>query len=196
MMTHLSSDKHKKTIQLVNSTLTKNSLSYKKLQMLLDFLSFAAKIMISERVFLRQLFNNLIIIKSRKQRINYSMQQDLLWWKTFLSKWNNVRLLRKQEFRHFLYLWINASNLHDMRSYYLRHLNLSSAASQAFSNRFNTRLSDKHINVKEMTTILQALTAWLLIFAKCNLIIYDDNVTVVIDINKIFMREEAMLYLR
>ena len=73
MMTHLSSDKHQKTIQLVNSTLTKSFLSYKKLQMLLDFLSFAAKIVISERVFLRQLFNDLIIIKSRKQRINYSM---------------------------------------------------------------------------------------------------------------------------
>jgi len=73
MMTRLSSDKHQKTIQLVNSTLTKSSLSYKKLQTLLDFLLFVAKIVIFERVFLRRLFNDLIIIKSRKQRINYSM---------------------------------------------------------------------------------------------------------------------------
>ncbi len=58
------------------------------------------------------------------------------------------------------------------------------------------RLSDKHINVKEMTTVLHALTAWLLVFAKCNLIIYDDNVAVVVNINKIFMREETMLHLR
>ncbi len=196
MMTHLSSDKHQKTIQLVNSMFTKSSLSYKKLQTLLNFLSFAAKIIVSERVFLRWLFNNLTVIKSRKQRINYSMRQDLLWWKTFLSKWNNVRLLRKREFRHFLYLWINASDLHDMRDYYLHHFNLSSAASQTFSNRFNMRLSDKHINVKEMTTVLQALTAWLFVFTRCNLTIYDDNVAVVVDINKIFMREEAMLHLR
>ncbi len=83
-----------------------------------------------------------------------------------------------------------------MRDYYLRHPGLSPAASQAFSNRFNTRLSDKHINVKEMTAILQALTAWLPVFAGCNLTIYDDNVAVVAGINKIFMREEAMLYLR
>jgi len=129
MMTCLSFDKHKKTIQLVNSMLTKSSLSYEKLQTLLDFLSFAAKIMISEKVFLRWLFNDLIVIKSCKQRINYSMWQDLLWWKTFLSKWNNVHLLCKQEFRHFLYFWIDASDLHSMRDYYLRHLNLSSAAS-------------------------------------------------------------------
>ncbi len=196
MMTRLSSDKHQKTIQLVNSVLTKSFLSYEKLQTLLDFLSFAAKIVISERVFLRRLFNDLIVIKSRKQRINYSMRQDLLWWKTFLSKWNDVHLLCKHEFRHSLYLWINASDLHDMRDYYLRHLNLSSAVNQAFSNWFNTHLSSKHINVKEMTTVLHALTAWLLNFAKCNLTIYDDNVTVVIDINKIFMREEAMLHLR
>ncbi len=129
MMTRLSSDKHQKTIQLINSTLTKSSLSYEKLQMLLNFLSFAAKIVISERVFLRWLFNDLIIIKSRKQRINYSMQQDLLWWKMFLSKWNDVHLLRKREFRHSLYLWINASDLHDMRDYCLLHSSLSSAAS-------------------------------------------------------------------
>ncbi len=78
MMTHLSSDKHQKTIQLINNAFTKSFLSYKKLQTLLDFLSFIAKIIISKRVFLRWLFNDLIIIKSRKQRINYSMWQDLL----------------------------------------------------------------------------------------------------------------------
>ena len=82
-----------------------------------------------------------------------------------------------------------------MRDYYLHHFDLSSAASQTFFNRFNTRLSDKHINVKEMTTVLQALTTWLFVFARCNLTIYNDNVAVVIDINKIFMREEVMLYL-
>ncbi len=74
IMTYLSFDKHQKTIQLVNSMLTKSSLSYEKLQMLLNFLSFVAKIVVSERVFFRRLFNDLIIIKLRKQRINYSMQ--------------------------------------------------------------------------------------------------------------------------
>jgi len=64
MMTHLLSDKQQKTIQLINNALIKNFLSYKKLQTLLDFLSFAAKIVISERVFLKWLFNDLIIIKS------------------------------------------------------------------------------------------------------------------------------------
>ncbi len=196
IMTCLLFNKHQKTIQLINSALTKSSLSYEKLQTLLDFLSFAAKIVVSERIFLRRLFNDLIVIKSRKQRINYSMWQDLLWWKTFLSKWNNVRLLCKREFRHSLYLWINASDLHDMKSYYLLHSSLSSAASQTFSNQLYMRLSDKHINVKEMTTVLHALTAWLSVFARCNLTIYNDNVTVVIDINKIFMREETMLHLR
>ena len=73
MIIHLSSDKQQKTIQLINSMLTKNFLSYKKLQTLLNFLLFVAKIIISERVFLRRLFNDLIIIKSCKQRINYSM---------------------------------------------------------------------------------------------------------------------------
>jgi len=73
IMTCLLFNKHQKTIQLINSALTKSSLSYEKLQTLLDFLSFAAKIVVSERIFLRRLFNDLIVIKSRKQRINYSM---------------------------------------------------------------------------------------------------------------------------
>jgi len=161
MMIHLSSDKHQKIIQLVNSTLTKSSLLYEKLQALLDFLSFMTKVVISERVFLKWLFNDLIIIKSRKQSIHYLMWQDLLWWKTFLSKWNDVCLLRKHEFRHSLYLWINASDLYNMRDYYLHHFDLSSAVSQAFFKWFNTRLSSKHINIKKMTEILHALTAWL-----------------------------------
>ncbi len=129
MMTYLSSDKHLKIIQLINSMLTKSFLSYEKLQTLLDFLSFAAKIVVSKRIFLKWLFNDLIIIKSRKQRINYLMWQDLLWWKMFLSKWNDVHLLRKYEFRHSLYFWINASDLHSIKNYYLLHSSLSSAAS-------------------------------------------------------------------
>ncbi len=196
MITHLSSDKHQKTIQLINNTFTKSFLSYEKLQMLLNFLSFAAKIIVSETIFLKWLFNDLIIIKSRKQCINYSMWQDLLWWKMFLSKWNDVHLLCKHEFKHSLYLWINTSDLHNIRNYYLYHFDLSSAVNQAFSNQFNTRLSSKHINVKEIITVLHALTAWLFIFAKCNLTIYDDNVAVIININKIFMHEEAMLHLQ
>ncbi len=83
-----------------------------------------------------------------------------------------------------------------MGDYYLRHPGLSPAASQAFSNRFNTRLSGKHINVKEMAAVLQALTAWLPVFAGCNLTIYGDNVAVVAGINKTSMRGGAMLYLR
>ena len=57
-------------------------------------------------------------------------------------------------------------------------------------------MSDKHINVKEMTIVLHALTAWFFIFARCNLIIYDNNIAVIIDINKIFMHKETMLHLR
>jgi len=53
MMTYLSSDKHLKIIQLINSMLTKSFLSYEKLQTLLDFLSFAAKIVVSKRIFLK-----------------------------------------------------------------------------------------------------------------------------------------------
>jgi len=104
MVARLSPDKHQKAIQLVESALTKSSLSYEELQALLGFLSFAAKVVVPGRAFLRRLFNGLTVIKSRKQKIIYSMRQDLLWWKIFLPKWNGVRLLRKHEFRCSLHL--------------------------------------------------------------------------------------------
>lgn len=105
-------------------------------------------------------------------------------------------MLRKQKFRCLLHLWTDASDLHDMRDYYLRHSSLSLVVFQAFSNRFNTRLKSKHINVKEMTTVLHALQTWLPHFARSNLTIYDNNAAVVVDINKSFMREGAMMPLR
>lgn len=104
MVARLSPDKHQKAIQLVESALTKSSLSYEELQALLGFLSFAAKVVVPGRAFLRRLFNGLTVTKSRKQKIIYSMRQDLLWWKIFLPKWNGVRLLRKHEFRCSLHL--------------------------------------------------------------------------------------------
>jgi len=107
-----------------------------------------------------------------------------------------VRLLRKHEFRHSLYLWTDASGLHGMGGYYLHHPGLSPAASQEFSRRFNTRLSSKHINVKEMAAFLHALTTWLSHFAGCNLTIYGDNAAVVAGLNKTSMRGGAMLPLR
>jgi len=86
--------------------------------------------------------------------------------------------------------------LHGMGGYYLHHLGLSPAANQAFSKRFNTRLSIKHIDVKEMAAVLHALTTWLPLFAGCNLTIYGDNAAVVAGINKTSMRGGAMLPLR
>jgi len=72
-----------------------------------------------------------------------------------------------------------------MGGYYLRHPGLSPAASQAFSKRFNTRLSSN--NVKEMAAVLHALTTWLPLFAGCNLTIYGDNAAVVAGTNKTSM---------
>jgi len=53
MIAHLPPDKHQRAIQLINSALTKNSLSYEELQALLGFLAFAAKVVIPGRAFLR-----------------------------------------------------------------------------------------------------------------------------------------------
>jgi len=124
------------------------------------------------------------------------MRQDLLWWKTFLAKWNGVHVLRKLESRRSLHLWTDASGLHGMGGYYLLHPSLPPAAHQVFSKRFGTRLRSKHINVKEMVAVLHALQTWLPHFAGSNLTVYGDNAAVVAGINKSSMRGGAMTPLR
>ena len=70
------------------------------------------------------------------------------------------------------------------------------AARQAFSTRFTTRLRAKHINVKEMTAILQAMKKWLPICKGSHLILYCDSYAVTKGVNKTSIRGQAMHALR
>jgi hypothetical protein len=47
------------------------------------------------------------------------MKTDLLWWKYFLSKWNEIKFLKNVETRREFALWTNAFDNYDMRDYFV-----------------------------------------------------------------------------
>ena len=65
-----------------------------------------------------------------------------------------------------------------------------------YSHRFFTRLSLKHINVKEMTSILFVMKKWLNFIREKHLVIHDDNYVVVSRLRKRSIQDVVMTSLR
>ena len=80
----LSSNKLDRARKTMTDLLKRATISYRELELAIGFLFFATKIVISERVFLRRLFDvirrSITII-----RLFIDMKVDLLWWKIFLK---------------------------------------------------------------------------------------------------------------
>lgn len=72
----------------------------------------------------------------------------------------------------------------------------SMPAAQAFSARFPSRHRGKHINVKEMQAILQALSLWRSSLENCHINFHCDNFAVTEGLKKSFIRGKAMKSLR
>lgn len=202
--------KLQKAKDLVILALHKTSLTRTELDSLFGFLSFAAKVVVPGRAFLRRLFDSKTRTAHSSHADNYwsnlqgtthvhlnrDMKSDLLWWHHFLPKWNGIRMLQPK--RQVLWLWIDASGNYGMGAYILQtDQNLFSIPlQQAFSERFTTRLRHKHINVKEMTAILHALQKWVSLCRGSRFILHCDNFAVAKGVKKTSIRGNAMHTLR
>ena len=197
MEARLPSEKLLKAKTLVSAALNKKAIPRKELDSLLGFLCFAARVVKPGRAFLRRLFNATASVTSKLIHLNKDMRADLLWWHHFLPKWNGIHLLNRT--RHTMRIWTDASGSYGMGGFILsedQNLHNIQAARQAFSTRFTTRLRAKHINVKEMTAILQAMKKWLPICKGSHLILYCDSYAVTKGVNKTSIRGQAMHALR
>jgi hypothetical protein len=118
MIVKLSDVKREKAIEWINKIFSERMIK-NELWSLFNFLSFAARVVISRRVFLRRLFNSFSQSWKSKRWVNVEMKIDLLWWKYFLSKWNEIKFLKKIETRCEFALWTNAFDNYDMRDYFI-----------------------------------------------------------------------------
>ena len=84
MEARLPSDKLARARSLVATHLKNNNISHLELQSLVGFLSFAARVVVPGRAFLRRLFDSLKNY-APYHCITTDMRADLLWWHTFLG---------------------------------------------------------------------------------------------------------------
>ena len=175
----------------VATALQGHFITHSDLQSLVGFLSFAAKVVVPGRAFLRRLFDALRINTTR-HRITIDMKLDLEWWDRFLPVWNGVRVLHtsRAEFQ----LWTDASGNWGMGGYLLN--NPCDPPNEVFSSRFPTRMVSKHINVKEMTAVLIALRKWLHVLRGAHVLLHCDNYAVVGGLTKRSFNGAAMAPLR
>lgn len=179
----------------VKQTLQGTQISRNELRSLLGFLSFAAKVVVPGRIFLRRLFNALAK-HQRVYHLNAEMRADLVWWDRFLPQWNGVRMLQRIETRCKIDLWTDASGSFGMGGYYLHCGESTPPATQAFSVRLHTRLRKRHITVKEMMAVLHALQLWAPKLERTRLIIHGDNTGVVNGLQNLSIRGPALDPLR
>jgi hypothetical protein len=128
MIVRLFDVKREKVIEWINKMLFEKMIKI-EIRFFLSFLSFAARVVVSRRVFLRRLFNSLSQSWRDKRRVDIEMKTDLLWWKYFLSKWNEMKFLKRVETRREFVLWTDAFDEYNMKDYFvLRSESLMSSA--------------------------------------------------------------------
>lgn len=110
--------KLKKAQDWVEKALAQRTISRENLQSLLGFLSFAAKVVVPGRAFLRRLFTALQEFK-RVYHISAEIRADLHWWASFLPKWNGIQVLRHLNTRPAIRLWTDASGLYGIGGFFL-----------------------------------------------------------------------------
>ena len=193
MKARLFKKKLERAIHEIKSTLKQSSLLHIELQSLVDFLSFVVKMMISSRTFLRRLYDA-FRTKAHRHHIIAIMRFNFQWWNHFLFKWNDIKSLSKH--RSTIYMWIDAFENYDIRDHITQNFVETSLSHLMYNHRFFTRLSLKHINVKEMTSILFVMKKWLNFIREKHLIIHDDNYVVVSRLRKRSIQDVVMTSLR
>jgi hypothetical protein len=106
MEARLPAEKWLKAMELVNSFLKRKKLSQHELQSIVGFLSFAAKVVLLGRPFLRQLYNGFARNHS-PVRVSADMKADLRWWKEFLAQWSGITLIRPCH--EVAFIWTDAA---------------------------------------------------------------------------------------
>ena len=198
MKIKLLSVKLARTREVVDAALIADIFTYRQIDFLVSFLFFCSKVVVSERFFLISFY----VIRNRTRnahrscRIIEAMRLDLEWWQTFLSQWNDVKILRTIFSRFSSHIWTNVSNNWSIKDFLLRALDDESL--EFFSLRYIIRYRNRtfDIQIKKMRKMLKALRQWLSHFENNKIIIHCDNQTVCSELIKDTIHDSTMTSLR
>ena len=193
MQARLPPDKLARARNTAKDLLNRPSISHQELESAVGFLSFAAKIVIPGRAFLRRLFDALRT-PAAIHHITNDMKADLLWWHTFLDDWDGLKLLQHLDSRPTYHIWTDASGKHGMGGYIQE--DAFQPVLEAFSIRMPTRHRRKDIQFKEMKVVQLAIQLWLPKLRGSKLILYCDNDACIQGLQKSSIRGPAMAPLR
>jgi hypothetical protein len=134
MEARLPADKLARARAQIRTMLHRSSVAYKELQSLVGLFSFASKVIIPGRPFLRRLYDAL-----RREvfylHVTPAIRADLEWWHLFLTRWNDLRLLRLTQDRPHIYMWADASSTRGLGGYILDHPSQPPSINYVFASR-------------------------------------------------------------
>ena len=142
--------------------LNRTTISHNELESAVGFLSFAAKVVVLGRAFLRRLFDAIRRLTTT-YRITYEMRADLLWWRTYLKDWDGLKLLRYMDSRPIWHVWTDVSGKLGIGGYILPSPDQIDVIrlEDVFSTRVATRHRHKDIQFKEIKAVLYTIYLWL-----------------------------------
>lgn len=154
MQARLPPEKLARARNLMEDLLNRATISHQELESAVGFLSFAAKIVVPGRAFLRRLFDA-TRRSTTTHRITYEMRANLLWWHTYLKDWNGLKLLRLIDSRTTWHIWTDASGKLGMKGYILPSPDQvkSIRIENVFGIRVPTRHRRKDIQFKEIKAV-------------------------------------------
>ena len=114
---HIAPQNYLRYIKLLCFALKKQRILRGELDSLVRFLSFAAKVVIPGRAFLRRLLICQSQVMKRLHTPQWEYHSGPHMMATFLSKWNGIRMLKPP--RRTFRIWTDAFDGYDMRTYIL-----------------------------------------------------------------------------
>ena len=195
MQGRLPPDKLARARNTIENIINRATISHHELETAVGFLSFAAKLVIPGRAFLRRLFDALRR-PAKFIHVTTSMKADLRWWKDFLREWNGLRLLRLVASRPIYHVWTDASGKLGLGGYILEDLQLTHTVQDVFSVHVAMKHRRKDIQFKEMRAVLHAIRLWLHKLQGSRIILYCDNEACIQGLRKQSIRGPAMAPLR
>ncbi len=195
MEARLPPEKLARMLRLIDETLATPTVTHHQLQSVVGLLSFGARVVIPGRAVLRRLFDALRL-PIHSHRITTAMEADLRWWKSCLSGWNGVRLLRSTAARSSAHIWTDASGKFGLGGYLIPSPHSDPRPDFTSSRHVPTRVKRKRIQFKEMLAVKIALSLWLDSLRGTHVLLYCDNFPVCRGIEKSTIHGEAMAPLR
>ena len=196
MEARLPPDKLARARAQIRALLHRSSVTHKELQSLIGLLSFASKVVIPGRAFLRRLYDALRL-EVFYHHVTPAMRADLDWWHLFLTRWNGMKLLRLIQDRPLLYMWTDASSTRGLGGYILDYPSQAPSIDGVFASRVPTRHAIKDdIQFREMLAVKLAVKRWLPRLAGSRIVIHCDNAAVVSGLKKSTIHGPAMSPLR